>query len=156
MAVSIAALEQELIGLVTAVPAFAATGFSVFDIADFLAKAGPQTLPVYAVAYDGLAVVGNEATPTNNKSSAVTMIAAQFVVVVAMQYNYTGQDDTKQQAFTLMDQIREAVLGFQGSNTRPWRFIAEQPEPEASGDGMIVYSQVWQTTLPIVGNFNRT
>lgn len=149
------ALEAELLGLVKGVPVFADKGFSVFHLSDFDAKISGQQLPVVGISYDGAELIGNDVTPTT-KVHAASMLAVQFVVVVAVQYSYTAQDDTKQQAFTLLDQVRAVVLGYKGVNSRPWRFIGERPEPDASGDGVVFYSQVWQTTLPIVGNLNNS
>lgn len=150
---TIAALEAELITAVRGVTAFAESGFSIFDMRDFSDKSASQTLPAVGVAYDGAEPVGNDVSPTTKAHSAA-LLNAQFVIVVAVQYRYTGQDDTKQQAFALLDQVRAVVLGYKGVNSRPWRFIGERPEADASGDGVVFYSQVWQTTLPVVGNFN--
>lgn len=150
---TIAQLEAELLQVVKTVPAFAESGFSIFDLDDFAERVAAQTLPCVGVSYDGSAPVGNEATPTT-KAHAASVLTMQFIVVVAAQYRYTGQDDTKQSVFALLDQVRTVVLGLKGVNSRPWRFAGERPEPEASGDGVVFYSQVWQTSLPIVGNFN--
>jgi len=148
----ISELETELLTAVRTVPAFSANGFSVFSVDDLGATASAQTLPCVGVSYDGAEPL-SEATPKTSVHAAA-LITVQFVIVVAVQYRYTGQDDTKQQAFDLLDQVRSVVLGLKGSNTRPWRFVGERPETEVSGDGVVFYSQVWQTTLPIVGNFN--
>lgn len=156
MAITIHELEQELIATVQAVPAFAESGFSVFNIDDFGDKTSGQgqSLPSFGVAYEGMEPVGNEVTSTGRGGAAV-MLNVQFVIVIAVQYRYTGQDDTKPQAFNLLDQVRATVLGLKGVNSRPWRFIGERPEPDASGDGVAFYSQVWQTMLPNVGNLNN-
>lgn len=152
---TITQLENELIQTIKGVAAFSENGFSIFDLADFGEKLAAQTLPCAGVAYDGAEPAGNDATPTT-KAHAAAFLNVQFVVVVATQYRYTGQDDTKQAVFALLDQVRAAVLGLKGVNSRPWRFVGERPEPDPSGDGVVFYSQVWQTTLPIVGTFNST
>lgn len=153
---TISQLEAELIEAVKGVPAFLQSGFSVFDLADMDEKRTAQTLPAFGVAYDGAEPVGNDAKPTDRSNRAVAMVSVQFVIVIATQYRYTGQDDTKQQAFALLDQVRGVLLGYQNANSRPWRFVGERPEPDASGDGVIFYTQVWQTSLPISGNFNSS
>lgn len=151
---TVRALEDELLTLVKGVSAFTDSGFSVFDFADFDSKRAGQVLPVVGVAYDGAEPEGNEAIPAASKARAMSVLNMQFVIVVAAEYRYTGQDDTKQDVFDLLDQVRAVVLGYKGVNSRPWRFLGERPEAEESGDGVIFYSQVWQTSLPIVGNFN--
>lgn len=151
---TIASLESELIEVVRSVPAFADNGFSIFDLRDFEDRSAAQTLPVAGVAYEGAELSEGNAAVPKARSHAVSLLDVQFVIVVAAQYRYTGQDDTKQGVFALLDQVRSVVLGMKAANSRPWRFVGERPEPEASGDGVIFYSQVWQTTLPIVGNFN--
>ncbi len=145
-------LETELLTVIRSVPAFAKNGFSIFDQDEMGEAIRTQTLPCVGVAYDGAEPV-SDGTPKTNVHAA-SLIAVQFVIVIAIQYRYTGQSDTKQQAFSLLHQVRSALLGYKGSNSRPWRFVGERPESEVSGDGVALYSQVWQTTLPIVGNFN--
>ncbi len=151
--VTLTQLEDELIGLVKSVPAFAASGFSAYSFEDLEALASGQPLPAIAVVYDGMIPHNNEVTPVT-KVNAASLVAVQFMLVVAVQYGYTGQTDSKQQAYALLDQIRSMVLGFKGVNSRPWRFVGERPEATASGDGIVLYSQVWQTTLPVIGNLN--
>lgn len=146
-------LEAELISLVKGVPAFSDSGFSAYDMDDLEAKSAAQSLPTIAVMFDGSLPHNHEVTPTSQVNAA-SLMSVQFLLVVAVQYGYTGQSDSKQQAFALLDQVRSVVLGFKGVNSRPWRFIGERPEPNASGDGIVLYSQAWQTTLPIIGNFN--
>lgn len=154
--VEVTQLEEELISLVASVPAFNGAGFSVFDISDFDSKKTGQQLPLVGVAYDGIEPVqGNSVTPVAAVHAA-SLVVVQFIVVIAVQYSYTGQDDTKQKAFALLDQVRAVVLGYKGVNSRPWRFAGERPEADASGDGVVFYSQAWQTTLPILGNSNQT
>ena len=99
---------------------------------------------------------GNAAVPVAEKAHAVSMLTVQFTVVIAIQYHYGGQDDTKPQAMALLTDIRNKVNGYRKVNTRPWRFFGEKPEPEASGDGIAFYSQVWQTVVSSVGTFNNS
>lgn len=157
MPATIQQLEEELLGLVKPLPAFQNVGFSVFDLNDFDSKRSGQTLPVVGVAFNG-------AEPQSKQSkdgrpvadvNATSLILVEFVIVIAVQYSYTSQDDTKPTAFNLLDAIRSAVNGFKGVNNRPWVWVGERPEGDASGDGTVFYSQIWQTTLPTVGNFNN-
>ena len=148
-------LEAELIARVQSVPAFKESGFSIFDVLDFEAKSAGQTLPTVGIAYDGMEPTGNDVNSAGSRSPSIALVSAQFIIVIAVQYRYTAQDDTKQQAYALLDQVRAAVMGYQGVNSRPWRFIGERPEANVSGDGVIFYSQVWQTALPVVGTFNN-
>ncbi len=153
---TISELEIELTGLITAIPSFAKNGFSVFDLDDARAKSSQQgqSLPVVSIAYDGMEFVGRNDSAIAEKTQGAGILAVQFIVIIAIQYQYTGQEDTKQTAFDLLGQVRNKVMGYKGVNSRPWRFIGERPEPSDSGDGVVFYSQVWQTALPIVGTFN--
>lgn len=160
--VTIDSLGKELEELVKGVPAFAYSGFSIFDIADLSAKGEAQqpNFPIAGVMYDGAIPVdkaqGNAAIPVATASHAATLVVLQFTVVIAIQYHYAGQDDTKPQATSLLDDLRPRIMGYKGVNTRPWRFTGEKPEAAASGDGLSFYSQVWQTTVSCTGNFNNT
>jgi len=153
-------LQQELESLLKKVPAFKHSGFSVFDIDDVTAKTTMQTFPVAGVMYNGCIPVERQSPtsggkPVSDKVHAVTLLVVQFTVVIAIQYHYGGQDDTKPQAMALLTDTRNKVNGYRGVNTRPWQFFGEKPEPEASGDGIAFYSQVWQTLVSSVGTFNN-
>lgn len=152
-------LETELIGLVKEMPSFKDSGFSVFDLEDFQAVTAHQTFPLAGVAYDGALPQDkskNAASPVSAGASGVAVVTLQFTIIIALQYHYGGQDDTKPQAKGLLKDVRQKVLGYRGVNTRPWRFIGERPEPSASGAGLVFYSQVWQTEIPVVGTFNNS
>lgn len=153
-------LVTELQQLVKELPAFKDSGFSAFDLADASYISTAQNFPLACVMYDGAIPIdkqgGNVANNVAVSSHSATILSLQFTVVLVIQYHYGGQDDTKPQATNLLDEIRAKVLGYKGVNARPWRFIAEKPEPEASGEGLAFYSQVWQTTVPVTGNFNNS
>lgn len=151
-------LEEELRGLVKSVPTFSNNGFSIFDLDDFnRQREGGHALPCAGIGYNGaVPVQGNEVRAENPSARAAVMVDGQFLVVVAVEYGYTALDDHKPSAFDLLDQVRTVVNGYKGVNTRPWRFISERPEPEASGDGVLFYSQVWHTAFVSAGNFNQT
>lgn len=149
-------LDAELLELVRQVPAFTRNGFSVFDVDDLDVKRGREELPVAGVAYEGCENQNVQATNPPDKAHLATMVVMQFSVIVAIQYQFTGgQDATRAQAHQLLDDMRRRIQGFKGVNARPWRFVGEQPLPEPSGDGVVYYAQVWQTTLPSLGNFNQ-
>ncbi len=150
-------LEQELIGLVKGVPAFATSGFSIFNLQDLEAQAGTYiNYPLAGVGYNGCEPVqGNQGDPVARSTSAVTLVNGIFLIVIGVEYGYTGKDNSKPAAFDLLDQVRAAVAGFKGVNPRPWRFIGERPEQAASGDGVVFYSQVWQTAFVSSGTFNN-
>ncbi len=153
-------LQDELISLVKSVPAFADSGFSIFDFKDMEEKTLQQNFPLVGIGYDGAEAVdgskGNAANPVSDRASGVTLITLQFTIVIAVQYHYAGQDDTKPQAFSLLDDVRRLVLGYKGVNTRPWRYVGERPEPSFSVSGLVFYTQVWQTAVPVVGSSNNS
>ena len=153
-------LQNELIALVKSVPAFKNNGFSIFDIKDLEDQSAQQTFPIVGVGYDGAEASdnakGNAANPVADKSGGVTFIIVQFTIVLAVQYHYAGQDDTKPQAMGLLDDVRRLVLGYKGVNTRPWKYVGERPEPSLSVPGLVFYTQVWQTAVPVVGSSNNS
>lgn len=152
-------LRDELIGLLKLVPAFAASGFSVFDIDDLKEKTDLQNLPLAGVVYDGALPKEPSKNVVNGLAvgaGSAAVVTLQYTVIIAVQYHYAGQDDTKPQATKLLTDLRGRIFGFRGVNTRPWRYLMERPEPEASGDGLVFYSQVWQTDITVVGNFNNS
>jgi hypothetical protein len=150
-------LEQELIVLVKGVPSFASSGFSIFSLTDLEAQGGATiNYPIAGVGYNGTEPAqGNQADPKTTSHSA-QLVNATFLVVVGVQYGAAGQDDTKPTAFDLLDQVRAVVSGYKGVNLRPWRFIGERPEQSASEDGVVFYSQVWQTAFVSSGTFNNS
>jgi hypothetical protein len=150
----ISELNNELIELVKAIPDFAGRGFSIYDLEDLLRETQLQTFPLVGVSYNGSAPQGVLTSAGQPHPSAV-MVEHQFLIVVGIQYQYAGQNDEKSIATDLLDEIRNAVLGFRGVNSRPWRWMGDHPEPGASIDGIVFYSSVWHTSLPAKGNFNN-
>lgn len=153
-------LQTELQELVKQVPAFADSGFSIFDLRDMSEKATLQGFPLVGVGYDGAEPVdnakGNAANPVAAGAGGVYIVTIQFTIVIAIQYHYGGQDDTKPQALNLLDDVRKLVLGYKGVNARPWKYIGERPDLSASGEGVVFYTQVWQTAIPVVGSLNNS
>lgn len=152
-------LQNELIDLVKTVPAFANSGFSVFDFKDMEERVPMQDFPLVGIGYDGAEPIdnqkGNAANGVANGAGSVVMVTLQFTIVIAVQYHYAGQDDTKPQALNLLDDVRRLLLGYKGVNSRPWRYVGEKPEPANSVSGLVFYTQVWQTVVPIAGSFNN-
>lgn len=160
---TIVELQEELQSLVKEVPAFRTSGFSTFDEEDLAVQSEGQGLnfPLAGVIYDGAIPTdriqgGNTANGVAAGAHSATTLSMQFTVMIAIQYHYGGQDDTKPQATALLDDLRQRILGYRGVNSRPWRFVGEKPEPAASGEGLALYSQVWQTVVAAVGNFNNS
>ena len=155
------ALQAELLSLVGEVPAFKEYNFTAYDFDDVTEQTTLGRFPAVGVIYNGAVPIdknGQAVTgvPVDSASGAVTMCVMQFTVVIAIQYHYGGQNDTKPQAMALLTDIRKRVNGVRKVNTRPWRFYGEKPEPAASGDGIVFYSQVWQTVVPSIGTFNQS
>jgi hypothetical protein len=152
---TIAALSGELVSLVQEVPAFSEGCFSVFDLSDLKVKSNHQAFPVVGVSFDGAVPnPGNQATPANSASRSTALVLIQFSVILGLQYNFSGQDDTKPHGTNLLDDLRTRISGYQGVNNRPWVWVGEKPEDDASDDGIIFYSQTWRTTVASVGKFN--
>lgn len=151
---TISALQEELMDLVKSVPSFKGRGFTIFDLEDLMRLSELQEFPLVGVSYNGSMPVGHKVDAVNITAPSAVQIDHQFVIVVAVQYQYAGQQDNKSIATDLLDEIRNVVLGFRGVNVRPWRWMGDHPEPAASIDGIILYSQVWHTATTAVGNFN--
>lgn len=147
-------LDAELLSIVKSTNAFS-EGFTVFSVDDFDEKRNRHALPVVGVAYEGCAPAPTDGgTNVSSGSRSAVIINAQFTVIIAIQYDFNSNDAAeRQKAHRLLSQTRRAVQGFKGVNTRPWRFVGEQPLPDDSGDGVVYYAQVWQTALPSIGNF---
>lgn len=159
MPATIKQLEDELLGYVKAVPAFGQRGFSIFDLNDLAVKTNQNAYPCVGVGYNGSALLTKDAKTglvTDQKSNSVRMLTLEFLVILVTQYGFAGETDTKPDVFALLDETRSAVLGRVGVAGRPWSFMGEQPEPQASTDGLVFYSQTWHTTQPCVGTFNQS
>lgn len=152
------ALTKELQSIAKEMPAFKEYKFSVFDIDDMKGKmAAGVSLPVVAVTYDGAGPkVPDQGEPKSKSSFGASLIVLQFSYILAVQYDFSGQEDTKVQATDLLDDLRNRVAGQIRSNNRPWVFVGEKPERDVSEDGMVFYSQVWQTTVAVVGRPNQS
>jgi hypothetical protein len=150
-------------GMVKEVPAFVDKAFSIFSLEDMerLSTEQPGNLPIVGVGYDGAAPKGNQIDPKGNTVESngergAAFVDIQFLVVVAIQYTNMGQSDNKQSAMALLHQVRLKLIGYKKVNTRAWRFMGEKPEPSVSVDGLVFYSQVWQTSVPFLGNYSNS
>lgn len=152
----IEALGNELRQKVSEMPAFAEAAYSVFNLDDLKTQSELQSLPVVGVTFDGASTgAGNAATATGKTSPTATLVVYQFSVILGLQYYFSGQDDTKPAGHNLLDDLREEIMGYQGVNKRPWVWVGEKPEDDTSTDGLIFYSQVWRTSVPIIGKTNN-
>jgi hypothetical protein len=153
--VDIEDLEAELQKKVQALPSFKNSGFSIFDTEDLEGLSSAQNYPLAGVSYDGAipqAQKGNEASPVAQNAGAARLITVQFTIIIAVQYHIAGDVDTKKHAMRLLKEVRGALLGFKEVNARPWQFVGERPEFGVSGNGVVYYSQVWQTVIANTGN----
>lgn len=150
-------LEAELLTLVQDTSAFKDKAFSIFTLLEMekLSTDQPGNLPIVGVGYDGAVPKGNQVDPKGADTPASAFIDVQFLIVIAAQYEMRGQGDNKQSVMALLHEIRLNVIGYKKANTRAWRFVGEKPEPSASVDGLIFYSQVWQTSVPFVGRHSN-
>lgn len=152
-------LESELLTVIRTLPQFAKKAFSAYSLADLEAKAEWQAadMPIVGVSYNGAVPTGNQAVPVSRSTHAAIFGSFQFIVILAVQYGAQGQDTsqgqdgTKQDAMVLLNEMRQKLVGYKKVNMRPWRWLGERPEPEASGDGIIFYSQLWETDVSTVG-----
>lgn len=153
MTVEVKVLEAELLEVIQQLDAFKDKGFSVYDLEDLerLAEGRGGELPIVGVAYNGAVPMGNQAESKATAAHSVQFAGFQFIVILAVGYGNSGQEDTKQHATDLLDQMRKKLVGYKSKNMRAWRWMGERPEPDASGDGIIFYSQLWETSAPVVG-----
>lgn len=146
-------LTEELIAVITALPAFVGKGFSIYDLQDLHTVLKYESMPLVGITYEGCNPVGN---PTGGKTTTAktsSMLIVNFSIIMALSYGSSvGVDDTKVDAVDLLDSIRNAVMGFKGVNHRGWRFNGETPI-YSDIEGVIFYGQTWSVRLPITGNF---
>lgn len=153
MSITVKALEEELLGVVQTLPTFKDKAYSVFDLDDLEDRTEGQTsnLPLVGVSFVGASPDGHQVVPKSSGAQGALFGTWTFVVIVVVQYRVAGKTDTKHDGTALLDELRSAVNGFKQVNTRAWRWKGERPEPEASGDGLIFYSQFWETSAPALG-----
>jgi len=151
---TVEALEGELLKVVQTLAVFKDKAYSVFNVDDLERFTEGQTasLPIVGIGFNGSRPVRNQIDPHGKGDRGVSFVDVSFMLIIAMQYAAKGQLDTKHVATALLDATRTKLIGYKGVNTRPWRFMGEQPEPAASGEGLIFYSQTWVTSLPYAGS----
>ena len=152
--VKISALHKELLKLVSSLPTFQRVGFSIYDLDDMVRQMELQNMPAVGVGFNASFPIGKHGAPMDFQSAAAAMVVHQFSVVIAIEYQYAGQEDFKGVATDLLDEIRTKVLGYRGVNSRPWLWVRDMAESGASIDGIVLYSQVWHTATPVGGSFN--
>jgi hypothetical protein len=152
MPASINDLATELTDRIKLLAAFENRGFYIYNMDDLAQVSSYAGLPLVAVSYEGAYPRDNAAIPAGAKAHAAELINVQFYVVVAIEYRSVASDDTKYVATDLLDGVRSSMLGYKGVNNRPWRLVSEAPQP-SDLDGVIMYGQLWETDLPVIGTF---
>jgi len=147
-------LSQELITLVTGLPAFTDKGFSVYDLQDLGTVLRYESLPLVGVTYEGCNPVSSDTGGKTKVSKTSAMLTVSFSIILALRYGsaVSAGDDTKVDAVDLLDSIRRSIMGFKGVNHRGWRFGGETPI-YSDIEGVIFYGQTWSVRLPVTGNF---
>lgn len=157
-------LIAELVEIVSALPQFTEKTWSVYDLEDLSEKSAFAGFPVVGIAYEGTVPADQSASSDSNFKSAAAqarqcqvqsaaLLEQKFSIIVGIEYNPTGNDDgtddNKAEATDLLDDIRAAVLGYKGVNTRPWQLEGEAPTG-SDIEGVIWYGQIWRTTVPVL------
>lgn len=157
-------LIRELYDLVAAVPEFSERAWSIYDLEDLSEKSQFAGFPVVGIAYEGTAPADQSASSAGNFKSAAAqanqrqcqaaaLLEQKFSIIVGIEYNPTGNDDgtddNKAVATDLLDEIRAAIIGYKGVNTRPWLLEGEAPTGSEI-EGVIWYGQIWKTTVPVL------
>ncbi len=157
-------IEQLELDLATkASAAFTAAGiessvFGVFNIDDLETKLENELQGRIAVgvAYRYAAPPEIDKNPkagaAPGQGIAAKMVSYEFLVVLAVP---TGPDCIERyNATKLLTVLRRRIHGAPiaaDPASRPWNFLLEKPNPEATTATMLYYSQVWQVALPLVG-----
>jgi hypothetical protein len=151
-------LIGELKTLYTALESVQAKGYWVFSVKDLeaIAGAGPGT-PLVGVLYDSGS--GKENTGKNQVQAVASQGSANlvdlvFVVIVGIPYTYGVNGDTIVNITDVLDEAREAVMGYQSVNPRGWQYAGES-QVESELEGMIFYGQIWVTSVINVGKFKQ-
>lgn len=155
---------DELVALVEDLREFRDHAWTIYNLEDLREKSQFTGFPVVGVAFEGITPGDQAASTSSNFKSApaqarqcqvqaVAILQYRFSIVVGIEYNPTGQragsDDTKAVATDLLDEIRQAVLGYKGVNSRPWLLEGEAPTGSEI-EGVIWYGQVWTTQVPVL------
>ena len=157
MAATTAQLLQELLETAQSVETFGDRSFKIFNMEEIKQRAEFQGYPVVVVGYEGaIPAPGNQGLGAQGRASGAcdaVIVNKRFTIMVGVEYNYQGEldDDNKDVATDLLDEVRGKLLGFQGVNSKPWRFVAEGPSNDYL-DGVIFYAQTWETQSTLTGN----
>lgn len=144
---TIAQLAAELVTQVKTVADLQESSFSVFDVEELMDYAKVVDFPLAGISWEGSTQQDRIQGTAPSHRSAV-FVTTYFTVIVGVNYRAGTGEDNKVVATDLLDGVRSAVLGYQGVNTRPWRFSGEQPLP-TDLEGVIFYGQMWETDLPV-------
>lgn len=147
-------LRTELKTLVGQVPELSGRVFNTFSIEELEQLVRGNGYPIAGVTYEGSARVDNDGKPaTSALSSAGMLVTRNFVIVVGVNYRYVESGQLQlEKGEALLESIIPNVLGYQGVNTRPWRYAGETAM-ETLLEGAVFYGQMWETTVPFTSNF---
>lgn len=146
-------MQDELVERLKSTTTFQSKGFAIYDLRDLQgqAEAGVH-YPMAGVAYEGGELLRAE-QDTNKLArgrSAANTFNIRFSVIIGIDYTSAATTDRKDVALTLLQEVRDAVLGFRGVNSRPWMLSSEAPL-DGDLDGVIFYGQLWVTDVITYG-----
>lgn len=155
MPATIQQLSAELVNLIVSTKTFKARGFSVFDLDDFQQLSGVgATFPLAGVRYEGCQVMEPTTTRPSTQSNRANLLEVSFSIILAVEYRAAGSEDSKVYAMDLLDELRTLVMGYAKVNTRIWTLVSEVPI-DTDISNVIFYGQLWQTVIPLLGNFKQ-
>jgi hypothetical protein len=149
---SINDLAGELLNRIKSIAEFENKGFTIYNPTELEHLSDYVPLPLVGVIYNGAQKQENSAVSATGKAPTLstTFITVYFTVILAINYKYSADSDTKIDALGLLDALRSTILGYKGVNSRPWIFNGEQPLGSET-EGVIFYGQTWETNFPISG-----
>lgn len=148
-------LQDELVSRIKDTTTFNRAAFDIYDLNDLTGRAQEGIRwPMAGVAYERTYPLEQE-MPTGkvavHRKAAITL-RHEFSVMIGSDYQISATGDRKDDMLTLLEEIRQQILGFRGINSKPWALQSEQPMP-TDLDGVIFYGQLWATDVVQVGAY---
>ena len=133
---------EDLKAHLTSLSSFQGKTFEVYSEAELMDRSKGLMFPAAGVVYEGM-----RAIPESDKESHKVGISCELVAAI-MVIQKPEIKDAKKRPLSLLDSIREEILGKRSPTGHFWKFVVEAAAVEKSG--AVIWLQRWSTPVQLV------
>lgn len=122
----------------------------VYDENELMDKTKGLTFPAVGVVYEGMRAVPETSNAESSKVSHKLGVSGELIasIMILQRPDSISAADTKTPAMTLLDDVRQEIMGSRSPSGHFWRFMVEASALEKNG--VVIWLQRWSTPVQLV------